>query len=193
MSRLLLEKWSKRARLLAISATLFGLAGCDDSSAPPDATTPAAVVTAPTPTAEAETGTLSFELHAAGDVTFNSFDYAVTGPNFARAGSIDVSNSNTVSSRIDGLPAAAGYSITVSGTSVGEQAAQCSGSGAFDIVARSVKNLPITISCRLDRAVTPPTGAVAAPLPPFAAWLCGLGLLLLGMKLASRSRGKAVA
>ena len=50
------------------------------------------------------TGSVSFELTTAGDLEFDAFRYAITGPNYAKAGSIDVSDSTTVSALIEGIP-----------------------------------------------------------------------------------------
>jgi hypothetical protein len=139
---------------------------------------------------ESESGTLSFELQLEGDVTLTTFDYAITGPSFSRAGSIDVTDSTTVSARIDGIPAGAGYVVTLSGVSVSTPKAQCSGSAAFDVRARTVTNAPVAIACHLPE-VEPPAEPAAVPVPPFASWLFGLALLVAGSGFVSlRTRPK---
>jgi hypothetical protein len=190
MSALPAKPRSRRAWALSTACVLLAIAGCSDPSAldaqqGPEPTTDDLSA----PRGEGRTGTLAFELRTANDAKIDAFDYAITGPNFARAGSIDVSNSNTLSARIDAIPAASGYSITVTGTSAREPVTQCSGSAAFDIVARTVNNVPIGISCRVTRSVTPPD-PVAAPLPRSSTWLVGLALLGLGAALAKRSSAK---
>jgi hypothetical protein len=191
MSKLNAKTWPERARaLLLVPCALVALAGCGDSGADQNGASPGdSAEPSPSGPAEGSTGTLSFELKAAGDITLNKFDYVITGPNFSKTGSIDVTNSNTVSARIDALPAGSGYSVTVLGNSVGEPVAQCSGSASFDIVARTVKNVPISISCQVAHEDGMPP-AVAAPLPRTSIWLCGLALLGLGVTLAKRADSK---
>ena len=179
-----------RAPARLAGCALLALVACGDPStldAPSHSSAPVADV--PAAPGEARTGTLSFDLRTAGEVQINSFDYVVTGPNFSRAGSIDVSSSSTFSARIDAIPAAAGYSITVTGTSVGEPITKCTGSAGFDIMARTVNNVLIDISCRVTRSVTPPDGT-AVPVPRSSTWLVGLALLGIGVTLAKRSRTK---
>jgi hypothetical protein len=181
---------SGRARLALASLLLLSLSGCGNA---PEAAkqTPTEEGAPPSPSSvEEKIGTLAFELRTVENITLNRFDYAITGPNFSKAGSIDVSNSNTVSARIDGIPANSGYSVTVLGNSVDAPITQCTGSAAFEILARSVQNVPIAISCRVQNGAPPVV--VAAPLPPFSGALCGLVLLGLGATLASRSRSKAM-
>lgn len=173
------SKWLLPCALLALSAC-----GEAPSDASPASNGTAEV--APVGSREEGSGTLAFELKTADGITLNAFNYSITGPNFSKVGTIDVSKSNTVSARIDALPAASGYSVTVLGNSVGEPVAQCTGSASFDIAARTVTNLPITISCHEERVDAP----VAAPLPRSSTWLCGLALLGLGITLVQRSGSK---
>ena len=180
-------------QLLLASALLAALSACgnEDPSAATDGALPPSQETAPPAAVEHESGTLSFALRLEGDLSVNTFTYAITGPAFSKADAIDVSNSTTVSARIDGIPAASGYSLTLSGTSVSTPKAQCSGSAAFDIQAGAVTNLPVAISCHL--ATTVVEIPAPAPLPRFSIWLSGLALLALGSKLASsRPRPKTV-
>lgn len=179
------------------AALLVVLSGCnlDPSLDAAAGAPPGAVEAAPAAGVERETGTLSFELRGAGGLTLSTFDYVVTGPNFTKSGSIDVSNSTTVSARIDAIPAASGYSVTLSGSGVGTPKAQCSGSASFDVLARSVSNVPVAISCHVeDSVVTPPeTVPTGAPVPPLFAWLCGLAFLAIGSRFATeRSRLKSL-
>ena len=52
------------------------------------------------------TGTIAFDLRLPDGRTINTFSYQITGPNgFSKTGTIDVSNSNTLSATIGGLPA----------------------------------------------------------------------------------------
>jgi hypothetical protein len=172
-----------------LALVCFTLTSCGEPGAQDGGPTASAAPDAASGALEGRSGTLAFELKTAGDVTLSGFDYTITGPKFAKTGSVDVSKSNTLSARIDGLPAADGYSITVLGSSVGEPVAKCSGSAGFDILARSVTNVPINVSCRVERSETSPV--VAAPLPRYSTWLYGLLLLGVGAALAKRARSRS--
>jgi hypothetical protein len=136
------------------------------------------------PVAE-NTGSLSFDLQAQGGVKIDAFSYTITGPNFARSSSIDVSNSTTVSTLIDGIPVGSGYSLSLSGESIAPAKASCSGSASFSIAAGVVTNVPVQIDCHLADAAPPDPGTpMPAPLPPFAPALLGFVLLGLGARRA---------
>src|SRR5262249_11382986 len=63
------------------------------------------------------TGGVALQL-AAGEV-LDSVGYNITGPGgFTRSGSLPLAHSATVSGTISGIPAGAGYTITLTGTSV---------------------------------------------------------------------------
>lgn len=182
---------------------LASITGCGNGDPSPDSATPDTSTAEPDPRTqgtppsdEGATGTLSFELRAAGGVTLDALDYVITGPHFSRSGKIDVKNSTTVSARIDGIPAASGYSVTLSADSVGTTKAQCSGSASFSVQARTETSVPVAISCRVaDAVMTPPDAEPRpAPLPPFVTWMSGLALLAIGSRWADqRSRAKTAA
>jgi hypothetical protein len=129
------------------------------------------------------TGSVEFSLTAPGGVHFDAFDYVITGPNFARSGSIDVSHSSTVSAVIDRLPVASGYSITVMGSTT-VPVATCNGSASFAVSAGAVTQVPLSIGCHLQ----PDTGPSAVPVPPFAPAALGVALLALGSVMVGRRR-----
>jgi hypothetical protein len=137
---------AERIRLLTAAAALACTAGCGsgDSAAPFEG-----IGERPAPTAERveKTGSVSLALTRQG-VEFDAFSWVVTGPNYSMSGSIDVSHSSTVSARIDGIPEASGYSITLSGTSVLPARATCSGSESFDITAGAVADVTVNVACR---------------------------------------------
>src|SRR5579862_587778 len=65
-----------------------------------------------------DVGTVALALTGAGGVTISTVAYTITGPSsFSKMGTIDVSDSSTISSTIGGLPAATGFSIALSATS----------------------------------------------------------------------------
>jgi 5'-nucleotidase len=117
--------------------------------------TPAAC--APTGAGEtADLGAATFDLQLAPDVTINSVSYTITGPNgFTKTGSIDVSQSNTVSATIGGLPTGTGFSISLSATSTNGQVT-CAGSATFDVVAHASTPVAVHLLCH----DTPRTGTI---------------------------------
>ncbi len=97
--------------------------------------------------ATGEIGSVSVALTGAGGVTINTVGYAITGPSaFSKNGSIDVSDSSTISSTIGGIPAATGYSIALTATST-DNSETCSGSASFDITARQTTAVTVTVRC----------------------------------------------
>src|SRR5882724_2770039 len=61
-------------------------------------------------------GSIGLELQLAPGLSLNQVGYVILGPNgFTKSGSLELSNSNTLSAVISGLPAGTGFSITFSG------------------------------------------------------------------------------
>jgi hypothetical protein len=85
----------------------------------------------------------------------NTFSYSITGPG-TKSGSIDVSNSSTVSALIGGIASGAGYGLTLTGASIDGET-NCSGSSAlFNVVSGATTSVSVAIDCH--RA--PTTGSV---------------------------------
>jgi len=95
------------------------------------------------------TGSVGLEL-VTGGVTIAQIGYTIVGPKGYRASdSIDAQNSTTISSLIGGIPAGAGYTITLSTIDVFNPAIICSGSAAFDIVAGMTSSAQVHITCKV--------------------------------------------
>jgi hypothetical protein len=93
------------------------------------------------------TGSIGLQLTPGPGVVIDIVSYTMTGPNgFTRAGSIDVSNSATLSAQIGGLPPGAGYTITLTATST-DGKTNCLGSANFDVAANTTTNVPVTFRC----------------------------------------------
>ncbi|HSZ83997.1 MAG TPA: hypothetical protein VLA14_17055, partial [Polyangia bacterium] len=120
--------------VLAASSLIGGLVACSPAGGGGSGST-------------GEIGSVSVALTGAGGVTINTVGYAITGPSsFSKNGSIDVSDSATISSTIGGIPAGAGFSITLNATSV-DSSETCSGSASFDIAARQTTSVTVTVRC----------------------------------------------
>jgi phospholipase C len=139
-----------KQKITLITALLLGglstggwIGGC---STEPVATTPA----------RSDVGEVSFELQVGFGITLNSISYAITGPaGFTRTGTIDVSNSSTVSAVISGLPFGTGYEIALHGTTTDGRGV-CMGSTTFDVTDTARKTVPVHVTCDLQ----PNTGSI---------------------------------
>jgi 5'-nucleotidase len=116
-----------------------------------------AVACAPKGASEsADLGAASFDLQLAPGITINSVSYTITGPSgFTKTGTIDVSQSSTISATIGALPAGTGFSISLAATSTSGQVA-CAGSATFNVVSQTTT--PVTVHLLCHEA--PRTGSV---------------------------------
>jgi hypothetical protein len=93
------------------------------------------------------TGSIGLQLTPGAGVVIDLVSYTIVGPNgLTRPGSIDVSNSSTLSAFVGGLPAGTGYTITLTATST-DNKTNCFGSATFDVVANTTTNVPVTFRC----------------------------------------------
>lgn len=89
-----------------------------------------------------QVGSVGLQLQVAPGVTLNSVTYTITKDEFTKSGSIDVSDSPTISATIGGIPAGSGYTITLLATSV-EDETSFTGSAKFDVTAGHTT--PVTV------------------------------------------------
>jgi hypothetical protein len=95
---------------------------------------------------EGGVGSVSLALQVAPGVTINSFSYSLTGPS-PSMGSINVTNSSTVSAIVSPVPAGMGYALTLNGTSTDGQT-MCSGmSGSFNVNAGMTTTVMVAVAC----------------------------------------------
>jgi hypothetical protein len=124
---------------LALIAPLASLYSCSDKS-----------VHTGTDSASSDSersGEVGLALQVQPGVVLNTVSYAITGPGaFSKTGSIDVSNSSTISAVISPVPAGTGASITLSATT-SDGATQCAGSASFNVVARTTTAVSVHLTC----------------------------------------------
>jgi phospholipase C len=140
----------KKTKITILSAVLAGglsagtwIGGC--STDPVESGTPTQSL-----------GSASIGLEIGNGVTLDTTSYTITGPaGFSRTGSIDVSQSATVSAIISGIPFGTGYQISIKGTTTDGQGA-CLGSATFDVTGAAVVTVPVHLTCNLQ----PSTGSV---------------------------------
>jgi len=93
------------------------------------------------------TGSISLALQVAGGSSINSASYSITGPNgFTKTGVIDVSSSSKLTAVLSGLPAGAGFQITISAAST-DGALTCGGSASFAVMAGKTATVVVALTC----------------------------------------------
>ena len=129
-----------RASLLAVlSAGAYAAAtGCSGSS--PAESSPTSAENGD------QTGTIGLALQTGG-ITINSFSYVIKGPGgYAKTGTINVSQSTTIAALIGGIPAASGFTITLTGTAT-DGTTQCLGSATFNVTAGATSTVNVNVDC----------------------------------------------
>lgn len=93
-------------------------------------------------------GTVGMELQIAPGVTINTVNWTISNSTsgFSRMGSVSVRFSNTIAFQVGAIPTGAGYSISLTATSV-DGAFTCSGSASFSSNAGAITPVSLTLSC----------------------------------------------
>jgi hypothetical protein len=93
-------------------------------------------------------GSMSMDLQIGAGVTINTVSWTISNPatGFSRTGSVAVRFSNVIAFQAGALPAATGYTIALSATSV-DGAFSCSGSAGFSISAFLVTPVGLQLNC----------------------------------------------
>ncbi len=106
-------------------------------------------------------GTVGLKLTLPGGEQLNSVSWTITGPNGAstpvESGSVNVTNSTSISFVAGGIPAGAGYTVTITGTTT-DGTITCSGSMTFSVAARATTNVTVLMQCG---SPTPEAGSAA--------------------------------
>ncbi|MES1165261.1 MAG: PKD domain-containing protein, partial [Verrucomicrobiota bacterium] len=107
-----------------------------------------AVVACKGTTRSDDAGSVSVAVQLANGTALNSVSYSITGPSmFLKTGTVDVSGSTTIAATVGPIPAGAGYSIALSGTT-SDGSTSCAGSGTFTVVAHQVASVAVHLSCQ---------------------------------------------
>lgn len=94
-------------------------------------------------------GSVDLTLDLSDDVALQHVAYVITGPAaFSKSGSLDVSQSSTVSGVIGGIPLASGYTIKLSATG-SDNATTCTGSTVFDVTTTGTTSIDVSLQCKL--------------------------------------------
>ncbi len=126
-------RWTTVRGLLATTITVATALGC---SGPSETTKPS----------EIRPGELGLGVQV-GSTGIREISWVVTGASgFAKHGSVDVSHSSKVATRIGNLPAASGYTIVLSTTAT-DPPATCTGSASFDVTPGATTPVDLTMEC----------------------------------------------
>jgi len=132
-------RFSRLGLIMAASTALgaAGLNGCGEEGEPTNNTSEEAN----------GTGEIALSISGSAGAKFDAVSYVVTGTgSFVQEGTLDVSASTTISGVIGGLPAAVGYSIALSATSLDGQVS-CAGSASFAISAGKTTSVTVHLGC----------------------------------------------
>jgi hypothetical protein len=106
---------------------------------------------------DGDVGSVGLALQAAPGVTIDLAAYSITGPGgVTRSGAIDVAHSATISALISGLPAGAGYAVSITAQST-DGSISCGGSATFSVVAHGTASVIVHLTCH----EAPRTGSVS--------------------------------
>jgi len=128
---------SKQAMLavLAVAASGAGVLSCSEGPSPEAADS-------------RDIGAVGLTLKLSDGATIDSVSYTITGPaGFAKTGSINVSNSQTISGVLSGIPAGAGYTISITATST-DGKTTCAGQASFAVSAHATAPVKVSLACR---------------------------------------------
>ncbi len=133
---------NSRAQFLSlVLATMAGAVTACSGTGRTSSTDPAST--------DEKTGKVDLDLALAQGVTVDTVSYTITGPDaFSKTGSIDVSNSTTLSALIGPLPVGHGFNITLAASST-DASTTCSGTATFDVTAHQTTPVTVHLSCRM--------------------------------------------
>jgi uncharacterized protein YjiK len=96
---------------------------------------------------KSDVGSIGLALQLGSGTTLNSVSYTITGPSsFSRTGTLDTSQSSTLTAVIGNLPAGTGFSIALDGTTT-DGSTHCAGAAPFDVAARMTTSVSVHLAC----------------------------------------------
>jgi phospholipase C len=104
----------------------------------------------PGPAAGDRSGSVGLKLTLPGGAQINTISWTITGPNgvstVVQSGTVNVQNSQAISFLVGNIPAGAGYSISLTGTST-SGSVSCAGSATFSVTARTTTKVSVPLQC----------------------------------------------
>jgi hypothetical protein len=127
------------AILLGIALTATGPLSCSSGHGPPSSGAPQLL---------GDTGTVGAMLQVAPGVSISQLSWTIHNSVLLaedRTGTADVSQSETIAFVVGGLPAGAGYTVTVTGATL--NGLNCIGSGGFGITTAATTDVTVNVVC----------------------------------------------
>jgi len=93
-------------------------------------------------------GTVGVKLQIGRGILVNTVNWSIVNPKtaFTQSGSVNVQSSNTISFQVGGLPAGAGYAISLSSASV-DGSIGCIGSSGFEVTTGATNPVDVVLNC----------------------------------------------
>jgi hypothetical protein len=136
----------------------------------------------PTPT-QSGMGTIDIALAVPPSFQIATVNYQISNTSYSRSGSLDVSQSQTISGVLGGIPAGTGYTLTLTATDTANKFTGCSGSAPLTVVGGSTTSVNIDVACHLPQ---PSLTTPAVPIPMSAVALLAVALLAVGSLTTGR-------
>jgi phage tail sheath gpL-like len=171
----------RRSVALAAAALLSVLAGgCTDQP-------PAATGSGNPGAGESGTGAVDVALAVPPKLNIATINYQLTNTGYSKSGTFDVSQTQTLSAVVGGIPAGTGYTLAMSATDTANKFTGCTGSSSVNVVAGATTPVSVAMDCHLPQQVIVSTPNV--PVPMSAVVLLAAGLLAAGL-LTNGRRGE---
>lgn len=114
-----------------------------------------------------------------------TINYQLTNTGYTKSGSLDVSQTQTISGVLGGIPAGTGYTLTLTATDAAKKFTGCAGSSPVNVVAGTTTPVSVAVDCHLPQ---PSLTSPAVPVPMSAVVLLAVALLAAGL-LTNGRRG----
>ena len=136
------------------------------------------------PPGETSMGALDVALAVPPNFQIATVNYQLTNAGFSKSGTLDVSQTTTISGVLGGIPAGSGYTLALTATDTTSKFTGCSGSAPVTVVAGATTPVSVGIDCHLPQSVKVTTSAV--PVPTSAVVLLAVALLAAGLTTHGR-------
>jgi phospholipase C len=134
----------------AAGATVSFSACSSTNGAQGDSPTTAAPAVGSGTTPASGVGSMGMQLTVPGGLQLANVAWTITGPNggaaVVQSGTVNVQNSQGINFVVGGIPAASGYTVTLSSTST-DGASACGGSATFNVAARATTSVSVQLQC----------------------------------------------
>jgi hypothetical protein len=175
-------KFATKNGFAGLALAIALMSGCTNSASDVSGSGPGGT---PTPI-QASSGAVTIGLVVPPTFQIGTVNYQISNTGYNRSGALDVSKSGGVSATLGGLPAGAGYTLSLTAVDTAAKFTGCAGTSQFGVTAGATTPVSVAIDCHLPQpSLTAP--AVPIPLPAvalLAAALLAAGALAIGRRAA---------